>query len=61
MGRFKETRNDRVTVVMAGTLKDRVETLAEENERSVSDFIRIVLKEYCQAIDETIELEAEEA
>ena len=36
---------------MGNALKERVEQLAEEHERSVSDFIRLVLKEYCEALD----------
>ena len=51
----KESRRNRVTVVMGTNLKDAVQTLADENERSVSDFIRLVLKDYVEAIQEQVE------
>lgn len=58
----RESRTNRVTVVMSGQLKSQIQELADENERSVSDFIRLVLKEYVEALEGQmqIELDAEE-
>lgn len=47
----KESRTNRVTVVMSANLKSNIQDLADENERSVSDFIRLVLKEYVEAME----------
>jgi predicted transcriptional regulator len=47
----KETRTNRVTVVMSENLKSKIQILADDNERSVSDFIRLVLKEYIEAME----------
>lgn len=57
--RRNESRKNRITVVMGNQLKDRVESLAVTNERSVSDFIRLVLKEYVEAIEEAEEESAQ--
>ncbi len=46
-----EPRRNRVTVVMEDSLKGIVNNLAEENQRTVSDFIRIVLWEYHDALE----------
>ena len=46
-----EPRRNRVTVVMEDSLKKIVTELAEENQRTVSDFIRIVLWEYHDALE----------
>jgi metal-responsive CopG/Arc/MetJ family transcriptional regulator len=47
-----EPRRNRVTVVMEDSLKSNVDALAETNNRTVSDFIRLVLREYVEAIQE---------
>lgn len=47
-------RTNRITVVMGEDLKDDVIFYAHEQDRSVSDFIRLVLKDWVEA---TIELE----
>ena len=46
-----EPRRNRVTVVMEDGLKEIINVLAEENQRTVSDFIRIVLWEYYDALE----------
>jgi len=46
-----EPRRNRVTVVMEDSLKEIVNELAEVNQRTVSDFIRIVLWEYYDALE----------
>lgn len=52
MSRLREPRKQRVTVVLSDSLKNRLEDLAEDNQRTLSDFIRLVCLEYCEAIDE---------
>lgn len=61
MSRLKETRKDRVTVVMNGSLKDQLEVQAEDADRSLSDFIRIVLTEYIEALRGGSQIDLEEA
>jgi hypothetical protein len=56
----RETRNNRVTVVMTENLKAQIQMLADENERSVSDFIRLVLKEYVEAMEGQMQVVLEE-
>ena len=46
-----EPRRNRVTVVMEDSLKEIVNELAEVNQRTVSDFIRIILWEYHDALE----------
>lgn len=46
-----EPRRNRVTVVMEDSLKEIINGLAEVNQRTVSDFIRIVLWEYHDALE----------
>lgn len=36
---------------MSENLKSQIQMLADDNERSVSDFIRLVLKEYVEAME----------
>ncbi|NIO37412.1 ribbon-helix-helix protein, CopG family [Candidatus Bathyarchaeota archaeon] len=55
-----ERRTNRVTVVMSANLKSIIQTLADENERSVSDFIRLVLKEYVEALEGETQIVGEE-
>jgi hypothetical protein len=45
---------------MGESLKNKVEELAAENERSVSDFIRLVLKEYMEALEERYGVDSSE-
>jgi len=45
-------RTNRITVVMGTDLKDEVIFYAEEQDRSVSDFIRLVLKDWVEATHE---------
>lgn len=51
MARNKEVKKNRVTVVMGDTLMARLEELADENERSMSDFVRLICKDYVEALD----------
>jgi hypothetical protein len=48
----KPTRTNRVTVVMGEDLKEEVIFYAGEQDRSVSDFIRLVLKDWVEATHE---------
>ena len=56
----KENRTNRVTVVMTGHLKSQIQELADEHDRSVSDFIRLVLKEYVEALEGQLQIEVDE-
>ena len=53
----KGERKYRVTVVMSRDLKEKIQELAEQNERSMSDFIRLVLKEYVEALEGQLQVE----
>jgi Arc/MetJ-type ribon-helix-helix transcriptional regulator len=61
MSKRREPKTNRVTVIMGESLKAKIEELAEEGQRSISDFIRLVLLEYCEAIEEQKLLEAKKA
>jgi predicted transcriptional regulator len=37
---------------MGNALKDRLQELADTNERSLSDFVRLICKDYLEALDE---------
>ena len=53
----KGERCYRVTIVMSKTLKEKVQALAKDNERSMSDFIRLVIKEYVEALEGQMQIE----
>jgi len=44
-------RKNRITVVMEEKLKDDLERYAEENDRSMSDFIRLICKEWVEVMN----------
>lgn len=46
-----EIRRNRVTVVMGNALKNRLQDLADKAERSLSDFVRLICKDYLEALD----------
>jgi len=46
----RELRRNRISIVVEDSLKESLEEAAVENERSVSDFIRLVLKDYFEAL-----------
>ena len=48
----RQTKDWKVTVLLEDDLKDTVERLAAESDRSVSNFVRRVLKEYIDAVSE---------
>lgn len=52
MSKRREPRTNRVTVIMSDELNARVDVEAEEQHRSKSDFIRLVLIEWFEAVDE---------
>ena len=45
---------------MTGHLKSQIQELADEHDRSVSDFIRLVLKEYVEALEGQLQIEVDE-
>ena len=47
----REARKNRITVVMETKLKDDLERYAEENDRSMSDFIRLICKEWIEVMN----------
>ena len=47
----REARKNRITVVMEEWLKDKLEGYAAENDRSMSDFIRLICKEWVEVMD----------
>ena len=48
---MREARKNRITVVMGDSLMGRLQELADDNDRSMSDFIRLICKDYCEALD----------
>lgn len=54
-----EIRRNRVTVVMGNALKNRLQQLADNSERSLSDFMRLICKDYIEALDEQEDAESE--
>lgn len=45
-------RKNRISIVIDDDLKAALEYYATDNQRTMSDFIRIVLQEYCDALAE---------
>ena len=43
-------RKNRISIVIDDDLKAALEYYATDNQRTMSDFIRIVLQEYCDAL-----------
>lgn len=48
----REARRNRVTVVMGEALKNEISHYAKLEDRSTSDFIRLVLKDWVEAMKE---------
>lgn len=47
----RELRQNRVSIVIENSLWEKVKAEAEEKERSVSDFVRLVLKDYFESLE----------
>lgn len=58
MSEEREARRNRVTVVMGEALKNEISYYAKQEDRSTSDFIRLVLKDWVEAMKDR---EAEQA
>lgn len=56
----KEKKTNRVSVVMEDSLRTRLKNLATYNERSLSDFVRLVLLSFVEDEEEKLRKEAEE-
>ncbi len=52
MSEEREARRNRVTVVMGEALKNEVSYYAKSEDRSISDFIRLVLKDWVETMKE---------
>ena len=56
---MSESRDQRVSIVIEQSLKDRLKALCEIENRKMSDFIRLIILDFVDYAEEQIAAEAE--